>query len=104
MWSSGIGFVALKFLAYCLQIGQRSVILVKQVSLSLQYSFDTQGSYWPVNFPSPEKRSGHSLIQRQKLWGFPGGAVVENLPANAGDTVFEPWSGKIPHAAEQLGP
>ena len=25
--------------------------------------------------------------------GFPGGAVVENLPA-----------GKIPHAAEQLGP
>ena len=37
--------------------------------------------------------------------GFPGGAVVENLPANAGDTDgFEPWSGKIPHAAEQLGP
>ena len=27
--------------------------------------------------------------------------MVENLPANAG---FEPWSGKIPHAAEQLGP
>ena len=21
-----------------------------------------------------------------KVWGFPGGAVVENLPANAGDT------------------
>ena len=36
--------------------------------------------------------------------GFPGGAVVENPPANAGDTVFEPWSGRIPHAAEQLGP
>ena len=36
--------------------------------------------------------------------GFPGGAVVENLSANAGDTGFEPWSGKIPHAAEQLGP
>ena len=31
--------------------------------------------------------------------GFPGGAVVENPPANAG---FEPWSGKIPHATEQL--
>ena len=30
--------------------------------------------------------------------------VVENLPANAGDTGFEPWSGKIPHAVEQLGP
>ena len=36
--------------------------------------------------------------------GFPGGAVVENLPANAGHHGFEPWSGKIPHAAEQLGP
>ena len=35
------------------------------------------------------------------LVSFPGGAVVENPPANAGDG-FEPWSGKIPHAAEQL--
>ena len=30
--------------------------------------------------------------------------MVENLPANAGVSGFEPWSGKIPHAAEQLGP
>ena len=36
--------------------------------------------------------------------GFPGGAVVENLPANARGHGFEPWSGKIPHATEQLGP
>ena len=36
--------------------------------------------------------------------GFPGGAVVKNPPANAGDTGFEAWSGKIPHAAEQLSP
>ena len=36
--------------------------------------------------------------------GFPGGAVVENLPADAGGHGFEPWSGKIPHAAERLGP
>ena len=35
---------------------------------------------------------------------FPGGAVVNNLPANVGDTGFYPWSGKIPHAAEQLSP
>ena len=34
---------------------------------------------------------------------FPGGPVVENPPANAGDTGgFNPWSGKIPHATEQL--
>ena len=26
-------------------------------------------------------------------WGFPGGAVVENLPANAGDTGSSPGLG-----------
>ena len=36
--------------------------------------------------------------------GFPGGAVVENLPANAGGHGFEPWSRRIPHAAEQRSP
>ena len=35
--------------------------------------------------------------------GFPGGAVVESLPANGRGPGFEVWSGKIPHAAEQLG-
>ena len=40
-----------------------------------------------------------------KFPGFPGGAVVENLPANAGDTGSSPGlAGKIPHATEQLGP
>ena len=34
---------------------------------------------------------------------FPGGAVVKNPPANAGHG-FDPCSGKIPHAAEQLSP
>ena len=28
--------------------------------------------------------------------------MVKNPPANAGGHGFEPWSGKIPHAAEQL--
>ena len=28
------------------------------------------------------------------LWGFPGGAVVENLPANAGDTGSSPGLGR----------
>ena len=36
--------------------------------------------------------------------GFPGGAVVESLPANAGDTGSSPGLGSIPRAAEQLGP
>ena len=32
----------------------------------------------------------------KKYWGFPGGAVDKNPPANAGDVEFEPWSGEIP--------
>ena len=43
---------------------------------------------------------------KKRKWGFPGGAVVENLPANAGDMGSCPGLGRshIPHAAEQLGP
>ena len=37
-------------------------------------------------------------------WGFAGGPVVKNLPANAGGTGSIPGSGKIPHAEEQLSP
>ena len=29
-----------------------------------------------------------------RTWGFPGGAVVENLPANAGDTGSSPGLGR----------
>ena len=28
------------------------------------------------------------------IWGFPGGAVVENLPANTGDTGSSPGLGR----------
>ena len=33
--------------------------------------------------------------------GFPGGSVVQNLPANAGDVGFNPWVGKIPARGER---
>ena len=46
----------------------------------------------------------HFLKNIKKERGFPGGTVVESLPANAGNTGFKPWSGRIPHAADQLGP
>ena len=36
--------------------------------------------------------------------GFPGGSVVKNPPANAGDTGFDPWARKFPYALEQLNP
>ena len=41
---------------------------------------------------------------KSKDQGFPGGAVVENLPADAGDMGSSPGLGRFPHAAEQLGP
>ena len=44
-------------------------------------------------------------------WGFPGGAVVKNLPANAGDTGSSPGPGRshMPrsssvHAPQLLSP
>ena len=42
--------------------------------------------------------------QKVRERGFPGGAVVENLPANAGHTGSSPGLGRFPHAAEQLSP
>ena len=34
------------------------------------------------------------LLKNQYVWGFPGGAVVENPPANAGDTGSSPGLGR----------
>ena len=33
-----------------------------------------------------------------------GGSVVKNPSASAEDHGFDPWGGKIPYAAEPLGP
>ena len=57
--------------------------------------------FFPWSFEN--RLSGFKSLLR----GFPGVSVVKNLPANVGDTDwsgFDPWSGKIPHAAEQLSP
>ena len=35
-----------------------------------------------------------TVINSTKHWGFPGGAVVENLPANAGDMGSSPGLGR----------
>ena len=50
------------------------------------------------------KEKDELISQLQEELGFPGGAVVGSLPAGAGGRGFEPWSGRIPHAAERLGP
>ena len=40
------------------------------------------------------KRYSMQMEIKRKLEGFPGGAVVENLPANAGDTGSSPDPGR----------
>ena len=37
---------------------------------------------------------GIMLKEKQQLQGFPGGAVVKNPPANAGDTGSSPGPGR----------
>ena len=39
-----------------------------------------------------------------KVECFPGSLVVKNQPASAGGHGFNPWDGKISHAAKQLSP
>ena len=41
-------------------------------------------------------------LHQSPWWGFPGGSVVKNPPANAGDTGSILGVGKIPHAEGQL--
>ena len=33
-------------------------------------------------------------LDKECVWGFPGGAVVKNLPANAGDMGSSPGPGR----------
>ena len=43
------------------------------------------------------QESGHGLIGSSiRLHGFPGGSVVKNLPANAGNTCSITGSGRLP--------
>lgn len=43
-----------------------------------------------------------AFASRPSLQGWPGGPVVKDPPANAGDTGFNPWPRRTPPAAEQL--
>ena len=39
-------------------------------------------------------KGSRKIALKKSIWGFPGGAVVENLPANAGDTGSSPGLGR----------
>ena len=43
------------------------------------------------------------MVSAGKIWDFPDGPVVKNLPSNAGDAGLIPgWGTKISHAEGQL--
>ena len=46
------------------------------------------------NQPVNEKEQIVREREIKRVWGFPGGTVVERLPANAGDTGCSPGLGR----------
>ena len=56
------------------------------------------------NFPLRVKKLDERscLISEFNVHDFPGGTVVKNLTANAGDTGSSPGLGRFPHAVELL--
>ena len=68
-----------------------------KVNSCLNYTFYCSHHHTVAN-------SHNILHQIKKPWDLPGGPVVKNLPAGAGDTGLIPGLGtKIPHAMGQLG-
>ena len=45
------------------------------------------------DIPTSRQENERGTLKKQTGGGFPGGAVVENLPANAGDTGSSPGLG-----------
>ena len=68
--------------------------------LSLSFSLRFLLQCLRDDFPTPHTPPHLKL----HCWDFPGGTVDETPPANVGGPGFDPWSRKIPHAAEQLRP
>ena len=62
---------------------------------------------WSKGMEVEEYYDGYSWgLNREEYFcvDFPGAPVVKNLPANAGNMGFNPWSREIPHAVGQLSP
>ena len=62
--------------------------------------------WWECKLVQPLLRTVWSFLKKQKVGGFPGGAVVENLPASAGDTGSSPGLGRshMPRSNWARGP
>ena len=68
--------------------------MYSSVNYLYQYDIDnTDVTAFERNYLTPVLLTGESN-QKYNYGGFPGGAVVENLPANAGDTGSSPGLGR----------
>ena len=56
-----------------------------------------------INY-TPKTKFLNAAIKNNDNRGFLRGPVVRNLPANAGDNGFGPWSGRVPCVAKQTSP
>ena len=75
-------------------------IAARQASLSITNSRNLNIGQQKL----PRLKTKEKKMEGKWAQGFPSGPVVKNSPANAGDMGFDPWSGKIAHATEQLSP
>ena len=59
------------------------------------YTFDKKVYPATLHLKSMHFTACRDYLNKNKLlWGFPGGSVVKNLPANAGDTSSSPGLGR----------
>ena len=63
-------------------------------SLCLTFPHSTTSILERIKIENERKKLINSFAFQILLWGFPGGAVVESLPANAGDTGSSPGLGR----------
>ena len=61
---------------------------------------------WHQKYDSQEKIDILDFIKIKSFWDFPGGTVVKNPPANAGDTGSSPGPGRshVPRSNKAHGP
>ena len=72
---------------------------------AVENSLHTAGGWGGVSGKAPTDEHVAKFFKMTILEAFPGGPVVKNLPANAGNVDLLPDQGtKIPHASGQLSP
>ena len=65
-----------------------------EVFLLLAFSKFVYYFFYRLESCTVKNNTFEKIVKKAMSWGFPGDAVVENLPANAGDTGSSPGLGR----------